>query len=180
MPSISAEPEDITIEDRSRVKTLLREAFDYKRELIERQDDVQQETKTLREEISALQKQVEAIEEKHEGYIQRREDAIEVRQQVVKDWAEAHQDEMLADQSGKTFKTPFGAVSFKQKRFNFDWIDKDKAIEHLKKLGHSGLVKMTETVYKKDLKKHPELCSELEGVDPIPEHDVASVELTIG
>lgn len=180
MPAISADQDELTIESRADVKALLREAFDYKRELIERKDEVQHSTKTLREEINALQKEVEAIEAKHEGYIERREDAISARIEAVKDWAEQHQEEVLADQSGKTWETPFGSVSFTKRRFNFSWIDKEAAIAHLKKIGHADLVRVQEKVYKRDLKKLPDLVKQLDGVEADPEGDEASVELTIG
>ena len=180
MPKITADPKDITIESRADVDALLQEMFDYKREIIQRRADVEADTKDLRDEIEALKEEVQDIEEKHEGYLTRREEAIEAREEAIRDFAESNQADILDGLDKKTYETPFGSVSYKQKRFNFDWTDKDKAIQHLKKLGHSGLVKVTETVYKRDLKKHPQLCSELEGVEAIPEHDVASVQLTIG
>lgn len=180
MPPITATAEDITIEDRDDVKALLREAFDYKREALEREDDIQQETKSLRDEIAALEKEVEAIEAKSEDYLKRRQNAIDARIEAIKAWAEEHQNEVLQGASGKTFETTFGAVKYKKRRFNFDWVDKEAAIDHLKKLGHSDLVRVQEKVYKRDLKKLPELCKELKGVEPHPEGDEANVELSIG
>jgi len=180
MPSITAEPKDIEIESRSDLEALLREAFDYKRELIEREDDIAQETKDLRDEISALQQEVEAIEEKHEGYIKRRKKAIETRLDLAKEWAEDNQDSVLEGASGKTFETPFGSVSFTKRRFNFTWVDKEAAISHLKKIGHADLVRVQEKVYKRDLKKLPDLVKQLDGVEADPEGDEAKVELTIG
>ena len=179
-PTLSIPEDGIAVESPSDVDQLLQEMFDLKRELIQRESDIEQETKPLRDQIDALKDKVEKIKSQHEDYIQRRKDALEAREDAILDYAEEHQTDLLGGTDGKTHETPFGSVSYKQKPFNFEWVDKDLAIESLKKLGHKSMVVKKETAYKGTLKKHPELLRKLDGVEVVEAHDVASVELTIG
>lgn len=181
MPNLSASADAIReeIDDRTDVDNLLEEASDLSREAKKRERKVQKSTAELRDKRDELNEKIEEIESKNADYIERRRDAIKARKEAIRMWARSHTDETLDGVDGRTYESPFGEVSFTKVPFNFSWNDKDKVIESLKRLGHDDMLRRELKVpYKSTLKNKPQLVEQLDGVNPRPEHDEVSVELT--
>lgn len=180
MPQITADPEDLyeRIDDRSDVDALLEEASDLHREKQKRERKVEESTAELRKEKEEIEEEIEEIESANREYIENREEAIEARRQTIKKWAEENTEAVLEDCDGKTYSSIFGSVSYRTKRFNFKWLDKDRVLKALEKKGREDLIRIKRKVPKKStLKEEPDLVRELDGVEPIEEHDEASVEV---
>lgn len=180
MPTLTADADEIreTIDDRTDVDDFLEEASDLAREAKKRERKVRKSTANLRDRKDELEEQIEEIESKHEGYIERRREAIKARKEAICQWARAHQDDVLDGVDGKTYSSAFGSVSFRRVPFNFEWTDKEAAIEALKTVGREDLIRMSaKPPYKSDLKKEPDLVHQIDGVDPQPEHDEVSVDI---
>lgn len=183
MPTLTADPDDITeeLDSREDVDELTEEMFDLKREIMQRERKVEKRTQPLEEEIAQIEEEIEEIESRHEDYLQRRREALQARKEAIIEWARDHDEAVLQGVDGRTYANAFAEVSFTRKSFTFEWVDKDTVLEELKALGRDDLVRRTEKVpYKSDLKKEPDLVRRIEGVEPQEEHDVVDVELKIG
>ena len=180
MPAITAEPDELyeEIDSRSDIDDLLEEASDLQRERQKRERKVEDATAELRKQKEEIEEEIEEIEANNRQYIENREEAIEARRQAIERWANEHQDAVLEDCDSKTYSSIFGSVSYRKKRFNFTWIDKDRVLEALEERGRNELIRIKKKVPKKStLKDEPDLVRNLEGVEAIEEHDEASVEV---
>jgi phage host-nuclease inhibitor protein Gam len=178
--TLSAEPDELLddIDSREDVDDLLEEASDLKREANKRERKMEKETADLHDQKEEIEEKIEEKEAKHRDFIERRREAIAARKEAIRQWAEEHQDVVLEDVDGKTYDSVFGSVSYRTKRFNFNWIDKDVALEALEEMGHDDLIRIQKKVPKKStLKDHPDLVRKLDGVEAIEEHDQASVDV---
>jgi len=180
MPNLTADPAEIrdTIDDRSDVDKLLEEASDFQREKQKRERKVEDAVSQLRKKKEELEEEIEEILAQHRTYIENREKAIAARKEAIKAFAEDNQDIILEDCDSKTYSSIFGSVSYRKKRFNFNWIDKDRVLEALDKRGRDDLIRTIHKVPKKStLKEEPKLVRDLDGVEAIEEHDEATVEV---
>lgn len=180
MPTITAAPDELyeEIDSRDDVDDLLEEASDLQREKQKRERKVEDATAELRKKKEEIEEDIEDIESQNRQYIENREEAIEARRQAIAKWAEENQDVVLEDCDGKTYSSIFGSVSYRTKKFNFHWLDKDRVIEALEEIGREDLIRIQKKVPKKStLKDEPELVRDLDGVEAIEEHDEPSVEV---
>ncbi len=180
MATLSAEPDELLdqIESRDDVDDLLEEASDLQREKQKRERKVEDSTAELRKQKEQIEEDIEDIESQHRQYIENREEAIEARRQAIEQWAEENQEAVLEDCDGKTYSSIFGSVSYRKKKFNFKWLDKDRVIEALEEIGREDLIRIQKKVPRKStLKEEPDLVRDLDGVEAIEEHDEPSVEV---